>query len=700
MSISKSIERSAADTTGAVTPRPKVFRPDVQGLRAFAVLAVVLYHAGLPVRGGFVGVDIFFVISGFVIGGLLLRELGTRGRVSFTKFYKRRARRLLPAAAVMIAITIGLSTILSSPLGEAQRAAGMAGSAASTFLANAYFYRYSGGYFQPASEANPFLHTWSLSVEEQFYFGFPIALLVCWWLTRKAHKRLLVPLCAAGLVLSLVLNLMYSHGTFVGGTSPLAELATTPANSLAFAFFSPFTRAWEFLAGVLVALVFARRRMPAAWGKISSWVGLGILIFSLFYISTDDVFPGSIALMPIAGAVLVLSAGSSPQRPLPTRLLSMKWPVRLGDLSYSWYLWHWPLIVFATLWFPDLWWVALAAAVVSLLPAVASFEWIEWPIHKGGRLRSAKATALIVTVGIALPFIAGRGLVYAWENDWWRTDVTNLQAEILPLHLDRERLCSSESPLGGPPNGDCSWKVPGATQTVLLIGDSNAGHLTEAMVAASEKVGVNLDVITSGGCPMVIARKYPTPGCQKWVEANLSSINSRRPPYSAVVVSNSMSYPFSVPERFSDDSLGSDVSQEDSLAGWSTGTAAVVKSIDRTSRVVLVEPIPHIGSSTFPACILPSILSSPDPGCGQMTAEEIVHSRDALTRSVRQAVGHDAVYFDTTTLICAPDRNCSAYLGNRLMYRDSAHLSVNGALRYTNLLTKTLRSVLAQPRSE
>ena len=142
------------------------YRPDVQGLRALAVLGVVAYHAGLPVRGGFVGVDVFFVISGFVIGGLLLRELQRKGRVSARTFYLRRARRLLPAVAVMSVLVVGLSAILISPLGQAQKSAGEAASAASIFLSNVYFFLGTGGCFQSTASSNPFLHTWSLSVEE------------------------------------------------------------------------------------------------------------------------------------------------------------------------------------------------------------------------------------------------------------------------------------------------------------------------------------------------------------------------------------------------------------------------------------------------------------------------------------------------------------------------------------------------------
>ena len=233
--------------TGVSTPKasPDARRLDIQGLRAVAVLVVVLFHAGLPLPGGFVGVDIFFVISGFVITGMLAREWQRSGRIGFGGFYARRFKRLTTALALMVTVTVLLSVVIASPLG-AQQVTAQTAIGAMLLVANLVIARTTGGYFDSAAEANPLLNTWSLSVEEQFYLVFPLVLLVGWVVRAKITRGRWAPalLVAAVAAVSLGLMLLTSRGGQVPFISD--ELV---------GFYGPLSRAWEFAAGALLALV-------------------------------------------------------------------------------------------------------------------------------------------------------------------------------------------------------------------------------------------------------------------------------------------------------------------------------------------------------------------------------------------------------------------------------------------------------------
>ncbi|HKS99171.1 MAG TPA: acyltransferase, partial [Rugosimonospora sp.] len=385
----------AAPPVGTVPPRR---RPDIQGLRAVAVLAVVLYHAAGLVPGGFVGVDVFFVVSGFVITGLLTRELAATGRIRLAGFYLRRARRLLPAYALLSLITLAGAALLLSPVGGGQQAAGRAAAYASAFAGNVYFYIFSGAYFQPVAESNPFLHTWSLSVEEQFYLAFPALLLLGWWLRRRWRGGWLPGLLAAALLLSLAASVCLSYGR-----APHWPGIDSAEHAARLAFYSPLTRAWEFLAGALLAVAPARYRPRPGAARLLSVAGAGLLAAAVVLLRPDDPVPGILAAVPVAATGCLLLAGNAARPAMVSRVLSSAPAVRLGDLSYSWYLWHWPAIVFARTWYPGRTWVPLAAALAAMVPAVLSYHLIERPIHRGRRLPSRRATVLLAAGCVALP---------------------------------------------------------------------------------------------------------------------------------------------------------------------------------------------------------------------------------------------------------------------------------------------------------
>src|SRR5581483_2925162 len=449
-------------------------RLDIQGLRGVAVLLVVLFHAGVPLHGGFTGVDVFFVISGFVITQLLLRDLVSQGRMRFARFYARRAKRLLPALAVVLAFVAVVGTLASPVAG--QRTGALTGVFAALFGANGYLYQLRTGYFDVSTELNPLLHTWTLAVEEQFYVVFPALLAVGWRLAagRSTSGRRLGAACvtAAVAAASFVLSLAFSYGHAVPGLS-------SPER---FAYYGSPTRAWEFALGCVLALGLPwLGRIPRAAAELVGAAGLVLVLCGAVVLNDRMAFPGFAALVPTLGAGALLVAGSGPARLAP-RALETRWLVRVGDLSYSWYLWHWPLIVFGRALLPGSGVGAALGAAVSLLPAWLSYRFVENPIRYSPRIRGRRLLALAAAcIGAAVVanvglYGASRALASAGAmHEWTRSQ---------QYHADFVRGCSVPTPLAqhGPA---CTWRPAVARGQVVLLGDSNAGHFTEPFVTAA-----------------------------------------------------------------------------------------------------------------------------------------------------------------------------------------------------------------------
>jgi peptidoglycan/LPS O-acetylase OafA/YrhL len=320
--------------------RSNSHRADIQGLRAVAVLLVALGHAGVGfLRGGFVGVDVFFVLSGFLITGLLVSEARATGSVSIVGFYVRRARRILPAAAVTLLAT-ELAAYLLLNFVRAREAV-WDGIIAAGFAANFRFADTGTDYFAQAQPPSPLLHFWSLGVEEQFYLVWPALLSVALFGTAVARRRrgaigtwqerrlLVVVLVLAGLSLAWSIHLT----------------AALPA----VAYFSPFARAWELALGAALALgASSVARVPATWRTSGGWLGLLLVALASVALSDDTPFPGYAALLPTVGAALVIAAGVAGEPRFGVGRLLRLWPMRfLGDRSYAFYLWHWPVLIIA-----------------------------------------------------------------------------------------------------------------------------------------------------------------------------------------------------------------------------------------------------------------------------------------------------------------------------------------------------------------
>jgi peptidoglycan/LPS O-acetylase OafA/YrhL len=446
-------------------------RADIQGLRAVAVLAVVAFHAGLPLRGGFVGVDAFFVISGYVITNMLRREWDATGRIAFGRFYLRRFKRLAPALSVVVAFTVFGAALVLSPLGPQENVAKTA-FASLFFVANWVIASTTGGYFDQPAGANPLLHTWSLSVEEQFYLLFPAVLYLGWRLGRRWQ------------LVALVTVLSFAAMLVLGG------------------FYDTPMRAWEFGVGSLATLV--RLRSPRI-GLVLSAAGAELYLLALGVIGSGTPFPSLWTVLPVAGTALLLVGGTAPS-PL-TRLLSTRPAVAVGDWSYSIYLWHWPLIVFATALWPTTPHVRVYAAAVSFVPALVSFYLVEQPL-RSLQLRPVRRVAVLAAAVVAFPAVVGSAtastVAGVWYPGYQPTDMQiahtgeigqqGYYAYIAATFRKCEPAALSgyaETLLG---YSRCSQSQPGPA-TVALIGDSHAEHLFVGLADALPDANVLYDAV-------------------------------------------------------------------------------------------------------------------------------------------------------------------------------------------------------------
>ncbi len=386
-------DRSAAvmDESGTA-PGDRRFRPDVQGLRAVAILLVVLYHASVPgVRGGYVGVDVFFVISGFVITGVLLRERASTGSTSILAFYGRRARRIIPAATLVILVTVTATyRFVGSVTG---RTTAVDGQWASLFLSNVHFAASATNYLASQAPPSPLQNFWSLAVEEQFYIVYPtIFVILAGMFTRRSLQVRLGIVLGATIVASYALS-----------------IALTPTDP-SWAFFSPFTRAWELALGGLIAVSSSGlRRVTPSVAAVTSWLGLAGILVAACALTSSTVYPGWLVAIPVIGAGLIIAGGTARPRWGAEALLAQRPLQWLGLVSYSLYLWHWPILIIAaerrgvsSLPVGD----NLVLLVVALAAAIGTYWIVENPIRHSPVLRARRWASVVMGCVLAIVSLA------------------------------------------------------------------------------------------------------------------------------------------------------------------------------------------------------------------------------------------------------------------------------------------------------
>ena len=669
--------------------RKRSRRTDIQGLRAVAVLMVVAFHAGLPVPGGFVGVDVFFVISGFVITGMLLREQRAMGRIRFGQFYLRRFKRLIPALALMVAVTMIISVAVLSPLGTQQTAA-KTGIGAMLLVANAVIARTTGGYFDADAATNPLLHTWTLSVEEQFYLAFPALIALGWYIASRRRALRFTPHVFVGAIA------VVSFGLASFGLAVLSSLAPLRAWLLGsygpeienvLGFYSPATRSWEFALGVLLALGAQRlmilsRRITLALG----FVGISMLTASLWLISGTTPFPSAWTFIPVIGTLLVLAAGTSATNPV-TRALAVDLMVKIGDWSYSIYLWHWPFIVFAGALWPGRRTALLIAAALSFIPALASYRWLEKPIRNLQGLRGWRVVR-VVSITLFVPLFVSASTHLAANRGYWSPGIRAMQDAVLqPLAMGSSECSGAPNLVSREQMGSCVLNANAAGKPIYLVGDSTAWHLSDAAFNASRLLGRPLTMISTLGCPFkdvfIESPNLPSYRNQKACRQRYESVMRwlvEQPP--GTVVSSELNDWYRKPDiavgRQSEALTTSPAGRTQALDDGLTFTIVTLKHAGHS--VLLVQAAPDF---EYPVKFDPLRCTWSElraDTCIARMPRSVADSIQQVERSSLQKIATQtgAGLFDPRDFFCSSDE-CTTQGHGIDLYRDAFHISANAS---------------------
>lgn len=686
-STSNQVENSSSASSsekGEVHPK---FRPDIEGLRAIAILLVVGYHLGIPgFSGGYIGVDIFFVLSGYLITWLLVQEAEKTGSIDLFRFYSRRARRLLPAFGVVLFATIILGTIIFAPFEQHKLA--NTSIATTLYMSNFFFIRGATDYLGATADANPLLHTWSLSVEEQFYIVWPFFIMfgvgALKWQRRKPNRRRLLLWMTAIASISFLLSLYLTY------------------TRQPWAFFLSPARAWEFAIGAIAMLapqgswlvviphnLKKQQSYPINSGFLNKpvnllgWTGLcGILIAAATFDKTT-IFPGLAALLPAISTVVVLRAGAANILTGIAKTLSLRPLQKIGRLSYSWYLWHWPVLVFATAVNPALSLpIRLCLVAASLVMAEVSYRFIENPIRYHRILSRSSAYSLVmaafITVfGIVLSF-AWRQMSIRWAELPEQIRFTHANDDIPSVYSSG---CHADFYMVDVNVDKCSSGSDSAPGTLILFGDSHAAQWYPALEQMTKQYGWRLISMTKSACVPVelplfdskIGREYSE--CTVWRNAALQTIQKLSP--DLVVIS------------FSDHYLFSD-------KDWFTGFDKVLKSLSKSSRYVVILRDTHKLNVDPPTWLArskwrPDFLS-------RISSEQNVTARKSSQKIFdiqQQVAGHyDNVFIIDMMPEIFPNASCDLERDGLIVYRDSGHLSATFSTSMTQALTNHIENLL------
>ena len=686
----------------------KGFRPDIEGLRAVAVIAVVLYHAGIPgFGGGFIGVDVFFVISGFLITGLLWREVATTNTVALGRFYGARARRLLPAAATVGIATALVVAVVLPPLQA--RSVFLDGIACALYAGNYRFAMHGTDYLASDLPPSPFQHYWSLGVEEQFYLVWPVLIIGTAWLVRRLRAGAAARATPYAVVLVLV------------AAASLAAAVLWTRTSPAWAFFSLPTRAWELAAGGLVALsIHQWRRLPLLPATIVGWGGLALIVLTCTQLGPRTPYPGTAALLPVLGTALVIGAGPVTGGLGVGRVLCRPAMRAIGRVSYSWYLWHWPVLLLMPplLGEPAGLPARLSATAVSGGLAVITLHLVENPGRFAAALRrSAKASLTVAAAASAaaacacmlllnvVPVPVGHGAAapranivavppttiapamspeeaavqhaFAQARDavavsaGLRAVPSNLDPPLAKAPADKAAVfvngcVRSWREIG---QGECATGDIASPTTVALVGDSHAAMWNPAFQHLAEQRHWRLETLAKVTCPLqdlhitspYLGREYTE--CEQWRAQIVNRLKAEHP--RLVVLDMSRRY-------------GADFGFTSYDPAWIDTLGRTVAQLRSIGAAVLVlGPVPDPGSSV-PTCLSGHV----DDATACAPARPVAVDDGGVSAERAATTAGGGHYADLTDLFCTADR-CPVIVGNTLVFRDDNHVTTE----YAQLLT-------------
>ena len=666
-----------------VRPRASSYRPDIDGLRAIAIVTVVVFHAFpslLP--GGFIGVDVFFVISGFLITGLLAGELARSGTVSLSNFYARRIRRLLPLSAIVLLCVLAASALLLSPLAVPGISTNVI--AAALYVSNIAFAAQATNYMDAQVETSPVLHYWSLSVEEQFYVVWPLLIIV---LAAIARRR--------GWHVSHTRRWLGAGLATIGLSSFALSLALT-TSSPTWAFFSLPTRAWELAAGGGLALVASHLpRLSRPIAAVGGWLGLALLVGACLLLTPEIPYPGTAAIVPVAGTLLVIAAGGRIGTSGPGRLLGTRGMVSIGLLSYSWYLWHWPVLVFTRAWWADRNPVdlleegdaelgapapaalILGAVALSLLLAWLTHTLVEDPVRHSERLRRNVRASLLV--GLALTLIPAGAALALRSAD---TEPATPAVRVAGVSMTPAQAVADT-----PEVGDCQVGIPGTeqpapclfgdpngTRTMVLIGDSHATTWFPGLNEQATKRGWKLYLYAKGSCPVAdvsvfngrLKRAYTE--CDQWRDAVVKRLGEIGP-INALVIGRSANH-----RKNLLDAAGAPVPPEEVSAVWAAGVATFLGRLPVTPARVVV-----LRDSPWATWNVPSCLSQHTTDPTSCDLDPAVSAGLDADLAAGEKTIPAITYVDVNDRICTKDVCAVMTPDGTIKFRDSHHFTATYA---------------------
>ena len=680
------------------------YRPDIEGLRAVAIGLVLVYHgAGDLLPGGFVGVDVFFVISGFLITGILVRELERDRQVSLVRFYARRAKRLLPATAVVLVATSVLTWATTSPVVWRVFAGDIVGAA--FYVVNWVLAGRAVDYLAEDVDVSPVQHFWSLAVEEQFYVVWPLLIVAAaWWLRRRPQAR-------TRPVLTLAI------GAVIVGSLVCSVLWTSSSPSVAF--FATPTRLWELGIGALVAIGAPLwERLPAAPARAATWAGLAAVLASGFLLDSSVPWPGAAALWPTLATAVVIVGGVAAGRSGATVLLGARPMVWLGGLSYSLYLWHWPLLVAAEEIVGGLGRLqGLLVVAASLVPAYLCNRLVENPIRFAPSVSRSHGLALSLGGGFTMVGVVA-GLVLALavpvrtappgeqqavgagslledgattdgaapgsvgslaDIDWWVPDATEAIHDVPDAYADG---CQQDQVSAEPIV--CEWGDLDGDLVVAAVGDSKLVQWQPALDPIAAEQGWHVYSISKSACAFGTGRQVNEgaeyTSCTEWNERTLEEVLALQP--DVVLVGNRINEAMSDPP---DPSSRTGSAMADGLAErWQ-------QLIDAGIPVVVLLDNPNPGDL---APVYECVAEHPDDLAACTFDREEGLSRSGARVQLEAAERVEGVsVVDMNDLIC-PTETCVPVIGNVLVYRQTSHMTATYATSLREPLAERLVPVV------
>jgi peptidoglycan/LPS O-acetylase OafA/YrhL len=613
------------------------YRPDVDGLRAISVLLVMGFHAApRAAPGGFIGVDVFFVISGYLISGIIFSDMSSRGKFDLADFYFRRVRRLFPALAIVLAATLLAGWFFLFPRDLVRL--GRQTAAAATFIANLHFWKQSG-YFAPSASDIPLLHLWSLGVEEQFYIVWPPLIMLLW-----RRRSWIAPSIAGIAAVSFALNLAYAqHGSF--------------------SFYFPAARAWEFMLGAALAwrpntTLFSATRPIRNLGGV---LGLALIIASAFLLSADTPYPSWRALGPTIGATLVIWSGAESW--IGRRFLSATLMVGLGLISYPLYLWHWPILWLVRVFRPDAGpAINIAACGVSVVAAWATYVFVEQPVRKRFPFAPKTVVAGLVAAMAAMLLIAGVFSIDGLPGRWNDPAIRSLLTYKFDTEPYRPRRCHLE-PEQGPAEfpEECFAKHGSPKPVVLVWGDSAAAAIYPGLRSTNDGT-FDLAQLTASGCPPFIegyVQQASRPNCAAINDFIFKYIEKTRP--STIVLSSWPDYDIDYGKEFA-------------------GTIARLKATGAPT-IVIVGP-PPLWPEPLPRIILRNYFNGlrgqiPERVILQPAAFAKMAKLDAALAAAAKAAG--VLYVSAFRKLCADNGSCLATIKGEPTAWDGFHLTAESS---------------------